>query len=179
MIGQVHASVAALRRMDKPVVAAVQGATAGFGVSLTLAADLAIAADDAVLTLAYCHIGASPDGGSTFHLPRAVGMKRAMEIALLGERFGAEDAVRMGLVNRVVPAAELAAEAARLAGRLAQGPTAAYARTKRLLNTSLDNSLAAQLAAESESFAASTMTEDFREGVTAFLEKRPPAFQGR
>ena len=179
LIGQVHASVTALRRMGKPVIGAVQGAVAGFGVSLATACDLTIAADNAVFTLAYCHIGTSPDGGSTFHLPRAVGMKRAMEIALLGNRFGAADAAAVGLINRVVPAAELDAETAKLAGRLAQGPTAAYARTKILLNASLDNSLAAQLAAESELFTASTMTEDFREGVTAFLEKRPPAFKGR
>lgn len=179
LIGQVHASVTALRRMGKPVVAAVHGAAAGFGVSLALACDLAIAADNTVFTLAYCHIGTSPDGGSTFHLPRAVGMKRAMEIALLGNRFGAAEAAAIGLVNRVVPAAELEAEVGKLAGRLAQGPTAAYGRTKQLLNASLDNSLAAQLAAESELFTASTMTEDFREGVTAFLEKRPAGFQGR
>ncbi len=179
LIGRVHASIVALRRMDKPVIAAVQGAAAGFGVSLALACDLAIAADNAVFTLAYCHIGTSPDGGSTFHLPRAVGMKRAMEIALLGDRFPAEEAARIGLVNRVVAAAELDAATAQLAGRLAQGPTAAYGRTKRLLNASLDNTLAGQLAAESELFTASTMTEDFREGVTAFLEKRPAGFQGR
>ncbi len=179
MIGQVHASISALRRMGKPVIAAIQGAAAGFGVSLVLACDLAIAADDAMFTLAYCHIGTSPDGGSTFHLPRAVGMKRAMEIALLGNRFGATEAAAIGLINRAVPAAELEAETAKLAARLAQGPTAAYARTKALLNASLDNNLAAQLSKESELFTASTMTDDFREGITAFLEKRPADFQGR
>ncbi len=179
LIGQVHASIIALRRMDKPVVAAVQGAAAGFGVSLATACDLTIAADSAVFTLAYCHIGTSPDGGSTFHLPRAVGMKRAMEIALLGDRFSAEQAAEIGLINRVVPADGLEEATAKLAGRLAKGPTAAYGRTKRLLNASLDNSLAAQLSAESELFTASTMTDDFREGVTAFLEKRPADFQGR
>ncbi len=179
LIGQVHAAITAMRRMDKPIVGAIQGAAAGFGVSLAMACDLAIAADSAVFTLAYCHIGTSPDGGSTFHLPRAVGMKRAMEIALLGERFPAEDAARIGLVNRVVPAAGLHEATTQLAGRLAQGPTAAYGRTKRLLNASLDNGLAGQLAAECECFTASTLTEDFREGVTAFLEKRPAAFTGR
>ena len=132
-----------------------------------------------MFTLAYCHIGTSPDGGSTFHLPRAVGMKRAMEIALLGNRFGAAEAASIGLINRVVPAAELEAETAKLAARLAQGPTAAYGRTKALLNASLDNGLAAQLARESELFTASTMTDDFREGITAFLKKRPAAFRGR
>ena len=179
LIGQVHASITALRRMDKPVVAGVQGAVAGFGVSLATACDLTIAADTSVFTLAYCHIGTSPDGGSTFHLPRAVGLKRAMEIALLGDRFPAEKAAAIGLVNRAVAADELDAAVAKLAGRLAKGPTAAYGRTKRLLNASLDNDLATQLSAESELFTASTMTEDFREGVTAFLEKRPADFQGR
>ena len=178
MIGQVHASVTAIRRMDKPVIAAVQGAAAGFGLSLALAADLTLAADNTVFTLAYCHIGTSPDGGSTYHLPRAVGLKRAMEIALLGDRFGAEQAAAIGLINRVVPLAELAGETGRLAARLAQGPTAAYGRTKRLLNASFDSSLVEQLAAESESFAASSLTGDFREGVTAFLAKRPAAFKG-
>ncbi len=178
-IGRVHASIESLRRMAKPVVAAVQGACAGFGVSLMLAADLALAADDAVFTLAFCHIGTSPDGGSTYHLPRAVGLKRAMEIALLGDRFGAQEAARIGLINRAVPAADLAAETARLAGRLARGPTAAYGRTKRLLGSALDRDLAAQLSAECAEFVASTLTDDFREGVTAFVEKRPPVFRGR
>lgn len=177
MIGEVHDSVEILRRMPKPVVAAVRGAVAGFGVSLVLACDLAVAAEDAVLTLAYCHIGVSPDGGATWHLPRVVGLRKAMEIALLGDRFDAATAERLGLVNRIVPAADLAGEAAALAARLANGPTLAYARTKALLNASADRTLADQLTAEASAFAASAATQDFAEGVTAFVEKRKPVFQ--
>jgi 2-(1,2-epoxy-1,2-dihydrophenyl)acetyl-CoA isomerase len=114
----VHPIIRALRVMPKPVVAAVRGSAAGFGMSLLLACDLAIAADDAVFTLAYCHIGQSPDGGSTYALPRAVGAKRAFEIAYLGDRFGAADALAMGLINRVVPAAEMDAEVSKLAARM-------------------------------------------------------------
>ncbi|HSK39902.1 MAG TPA: enoyl-CoA hydratase [Arenibaculum sp.] len=179
MIHQVHQTVVLMRRIPKPIVASVRGPAAGFGVSLMLACDLALAADDAVFTLAYCHLGTSPDGGSTFHLPRAVGQKRAMEIALLGDRFGAAEAERIGLVNRVVPAAGLEEETGKLARRLASGPTAAYARTKALLNASLDRPLEQQLQAEAENFAASALTRDFAEGVAAFIGKRAPQFTGK
>jgi 2-(1,2-epoxy-1,2-dihydrophenyl)acetyl-CoA isomerase len=124
------------------------------------------------------NIGTSPDGGSTFALPRLVGTRRAMELALLGDRFGAADALRLGLVNRVVPAARVQGEATALAARLAAGPGLAIARTKRLVNASFDNSLETQLQAEAEAFAASAVTEDFAEGVRAFLAKRPPQFRG-
>lgn len=179
LIAEVHGSVLRLRRMGKPVVAGVHGAVAGFGLSLMNACDLAVAADDAYFTLAYCHIGTSPDGGATYGLPRLVGAKQAMEIALLGDRFDARRALELGLVNRVVPAADLAAETRRLAERLAAGPTAAYAKTKRLLNEAVNRTLAEQLLAEQDSFAASTMTADFAEGVRAFVEKRKPKFSGR
>lgn len=171
--------VRGLRDMPKPVVAAVHGAAAGFGVSLAMACDLVVAADNAVFTLAYCHIGTSPDGSSTFFLPRHVGLKRAFEIALLGDRFDAATAERLGLVNRVVPVADLAADAMKLAGRLANGPTQAYAATKALLNASLESGLDDQLAREADGFAGCAVTEDFAEGVTAFVEKRKPAFSGR
>ena len=138
---------------------------------------LAIAADSAYFTLAYTSIGVSPDGGSTFALPRTVGRKKAMEIALLGERFDATTAERLGLVNRVVPAATLDEETAKLAARIANGPTAAYARTKALLNASLEHSLETQLQREAEAFAQCASEPDFSAGLLAFLEKRKPQWR--
>jgi len=174
LIHEVHTVILALRRMPKPVVASVRGAVAGFGMSLMMACDLALAADSAYFTLAYTLIGTSPDGGSTFALPRIVGQKKAMEIALLGERFDAATAERLGLVNRVVPKERLEAETATLAVRLANGPTSVYARTKALLNGSLNASLESQLQREAEAFAQSASEPDFQEGLAAFIEKRKP-----
>jgi 2-(1,2-epoxy-1,2-dihydrophenyl)acetyl-CoA isomerase len=178
-IHEVHPVILSLRRMPKPVLASVRGAAAGFGLSLLMACDLAIAADSAYFTLAYSSIGVTPDGGSTFALPRIVGQKKAMEIALLGERFDAATAERLGIVNRVVPAASLEAETARIANRLATGPTAVYARTKALLNGSLNSTLESQLQREAEAFARSASEPDFQEGLAAFIAKRKPAFKGR
>jgi 2-(1,2-epoxy-1,2-dihydrophenyl)acetyl-CoA isomerase len=178
-IHEVHALIVSLRRMPKPVVASVRGAVAGFGMSLMMAADLVLAADNAYFTLAYTLVGVSPDGGSTFALPRIVGQKKAMEIALFGDRFDAATAERLGLVNRVVPAASLDGETAKFAARLAAGPTAVYARTKALLNASLGASLETQLQREAEAFAQSASEPDFQEGLAAFVEKRKPRFTGR
>jgi len=175
-IAAVHATTLQVRRMGKPVIASVNGAAAGFGLSLMLACDLAVAAETAYFTLAYCHIALSPDGGATWFLPRAVGAKRAAEIALLGDRFDAAQAKDWGLINRVVPAAELEAETFKLARRLAAGPREALARTKALLQASSSNSLPEQLFAEQTSFAACSVHDDFAEGLGAFLEKRKPAF---
>jgi 2-(1,2-epoxy-1,2-dihydrophenyl)acetyl-CoA isomerase len=175
-ISDVHQTTLQLRRCGKPVVAAVRGAVAGFGLSLMLAADLALASEDAYFTLAYCNIALSPDGGATWSLPRTVGAKRAAEIALLGDRFDAAQALAWGLVNRVVVGDELLAQAEKLAARLAAGPAEALASTKRLLNESLDNSLAEQLHAEQRAFASCGVNADFGEGLAAFFEKRRPRF---
>jgi len=178
-INAIHPILFAVRRMPKPVIASVQGYAAGFGLSLALMADLTIAADDAKFTLAYIRIGTSPDGGASYYLPRMVGLKKALEIGMLGDDIDAATAARHGMVNFVVPAAELGAETDRLARRLAAAPTRALGNLKRLLNASLDNQLEQQLQMEAEAFADNVTTEDFREGIAAFVEKRKPAFKGR
>ena len=178
-IHDLHPIMYAMRRMPKPVIASVAGAAAGAGVSMALACDLVVAADDAFFTLAYCHIGTSPDGSSSFYLPRAVGIKKAMEIALLGDRFDAAAALAMGMINFVVPVDQLEAETDSLAKRLAAGPTHVYGNTKRLLNRSLENEFESQLQMEAECFADCTTRADFKEGVTAFVEKRKPQFTGK
>ena len=178
-VDTLHPLLIRMRHMPKPVIAAVQGAAAGFGLSLVLAADLAITAADTVFTSGYIHLGTSPDGGMTATLPHIVGIKQAAELMLLGDRFDAERALALGLVNRVVGADALAGEAAAMAARLAAGPTHAYGRTKALLQATLGDAFDAQLRRETESFAACAVTEDFAEGVRAFLEKRRPVFTGQ
>jgi 2-(1,2-epoxy-1,2-dihydrophenyl)acetyl-CoA isomerase len=173
-----HQLIYQLRRMPKPVLVSVQGAAAGFGLSLILAADLAIASDDAFFTLAYRHIGLSADGGATYFLPRVVGERRALEIALLGDRFTAQKAQDVGILNWVVPRAELEAETSKLVRRLADGPTFALGKAKQLLRSSLDNSWDEHSHREAEYLAACAATEDHFEGLNAFLEKRTARFKG-
>jgi 2-(1,2-epoxy-1,2-dihydrophenyl)acetyl-CoA isomerase len=177
--GVFHASVKRLRTMPKPVLACVQGAAAGGGLSAMLACDLAIAAKDAYFSLAYAGIGTSPDGGSTFTLPRIVGMRKALELAFLPERFDAQTALSLGLVNWVVENDELEARAREILERLASGPTFAYARTKALFNETWERPMAAQLEAELAAFARCAATADFAEGVGAFVAKRKPGFSGK
>ncbi|MGH8718616.1 MAG: enoyl-CoA hydratase/isomerase family protein [Burkholderiales bacterium] len=176
---ELHNAILALRRMKKPVVASVHGMVAGGGMSVMLAADLVIAADDTKFTMAYSKIAASPDGGSTYFLPRLAGYKKAIELALLSDVFDAQTAQHYGLVNFVVPAATLKAESDRLAKRLASGPTYAYGEAKTLFNQSFESSMETQLEAEAQAFARCARTRDLAEGVTAFVEKRKPVFAGR
>jgi 2-(1,2-epoxy-1,2-dihydrophenyl)acetyl-CoA isomerase len=178
IVDALHPLLARLRHMPKPVVAAVQGAAAGFGLSLVLAADLALAAEDAVFASGYIHLGTSPDGGMTWTLPRTVGLKRAAELMFLGDRFDARRALELGIVNRVVPASALLDAARALGQRLAEGPSRAYAAGKALLQAAVGETLDRQLRLEAESFAACAATDDFVEGVRAFLEKRRPNFSG-
>ena len=174
-----HQAIYQIRRMNKPVIASVQGAAAGFGLSLILNCDLAIAADDSYFTLAYRHIGLSADGGATYFLPRVVGERKALEIALLGERFTAQEAKEQNILNWVVPKAQLAAETEKLARKLADGPTFALGVAKRLIRTSFDNSWDEHSHREAEGLAACAATDDHFEGLNAFLEKRKAVFKGR
>ena len=178
LIGLLEETITVLDRLRMPVIVRVQGAVAGAGMSLMLTGDVVIAADDTKLAFAYGSIGTTPDGGLSWALPRAVGHLRAMRIALLGEAIDAEEALGLGLVTKVVPRDELDAATAKVAGRLAAGPTQAYARTRELLRSSWRHTLAEQLALERQSFVASAGTEDFREGVAAFVERRRPEFRG-
>ena len=174
-----HAPIYSLRRMKKPTVVSVQGAAAGFGLSLMMAADLAIASDDAFFTLAYANIGFSADGGATYWLPRLVGTRKALEIAYLAERFDAAKAKDLGIVNFVVPRASLEAETEKLVKRLAGGPTFAYGEGKKLMHDSLETDFDSQLHREAEAIARCAASADHLEGVSAFVEKRKPAFKGR
>ena len=173
-----QAVVLPLRRLPKPVVAGINGAAAGAGFSLALAADLRVAAQSARFLMAYANIGAPADGGSTYLLPRLVGAGRAMEFYLASQPTGAPRAMELGLVNQVCPDAELDRHALETADRLAQGPTVAYGRVKELYEQSWSSSLESQLDAETEVFAQVALTRDFQEGIRAFTERRQPWFQG-
>ena len=177
MIERLHVAIEHLHRMPHPVVGRVHGAVAGFGLSLMNACDLVVAADDAYFAGAYRHIAVTPDGGGTWTLPRIVGARKAMEIFLLGERFTAAEAFRLGIVNRIAPAADLDRALAGIVRSLATGPVLALRNTKRLVRQSLAQSLSEQLKAEAVSFGQCTADVDFPEGVAAFLAKRPPQFR--
>ena len=179
IVRHINPTVAVLQGFAQPVIACVRGACAGFGLSLMAGCDLAVAADNAKFTTAYSAIALSGDGGASYFLPRIVGARKAAELLLLAERFDAAEALRLGLLNRVVPDAELEAAVDKLVSRLKNGPRHAYGEIKRLLQASHDNQLDAQLQAEAKAFARCAATADFAEGVTAFVDKRAPGFQGR
>ena len=175
-----RATSARIYEMPKPVLASLSGAAAGAGLSLALACDLRIAARRAILLTAFANVGFSGDFGGTFFLTRLVGTARARELYYLSERIGADEALRLGLLNRVVPDETLEAETAELAGRLAHGPGVAYRYMKENLNrASAGAGLHECLDAEATHHVHTGLTEDHRNAVRAFVEKRPPVFQGR
>ena len=173
-----HPVIASVRDLPKPVVAAVNGPAVGIGCSLALACDLVMAAESAFFGLAFVNIGLMPDGGSTAFVPPAIGKARAFQMALLGERVPAAQALDWGLVNWVYPDDRLMAEADVLVSRLAAGPTRSYASSKRALNRFIYGDLDAQLQLEAELQHALGRTSDFIEGAAAFVERRDPAFTG-
>lgn len=167
-----------IRRIPLPVIAAVNGAASGGGCNLALACDFVVAAESARFNQAFVRVGLSPDCGGSFILPRLIGWRRATELLMTGEVISAQRAVELGMINSVVPDAELMDHAKSLAVRLANGPTAALGRVKELLEASATNDYAAQLEFERVVQIQSGQTQDFKEGVAAFIEKRPPRFVG-
>jgi len=174
-----HGAVSRLARSEKPTIAAVNGAAAGAGFSLMLACDLALAAQSARFTMAYTKAGLSPDGSSSYYLPRIVGLRRALELTLTNRVLGAEEALAWGIVTRVLPDEDLLPAARALAAELAEGATLAFGKSKELFRQSFSESLETQMENETQAIAALASTADYREGSAAFFEKRAPKFTGR
>ena len=173
-----HAALSRLARGRAPVIAAVHGPAAGAGMSLACAADFVVASEDASFTMAYTRAGLTPDGSSTWVLPRLIGTRRTLELMLRNRTLSAAEALDWGLVSEVVPAAELAGATDTLAAELAAGPTDAFGRTKQLLLLSSTEGFESQMEHEARAIADSARSANGREGISAFLEKRKPAFQG-
>ncbi|MER3430016.1 MAG: 2-(1,2-epoxy-1,2-dihydrophenyl)acetyl-CoA isomerase [Blastocatellia bacterium] len=174
-----HEVIRFIRETPVPFIAAVNGVCAGAGTNFALACDLVLAAENATFNEAFVRIGLTPDCGGTFFLPRAVGEKMAAEMFLTGMSINATRAAEIGMINRVVPSEDLMQEARKLAEQLATGPTSSFGRIKRLLNSSFRNTLEEQLDLEADCQLQSGKSDDFREGVSAFFEKRRPEFKGR
>jgi 2-(1,2-epoxy-1,2-dihydrophenyl)acetyl-CoA isomerase len=173
-----HAMVSTLHRAPKPVVCGVNGVTAGGGIGPALCGDIVLMAESARFQFAYLAIALSADGGSSYFLPRLVGLRKAQEIAFRNESVGSEEAEEIGLVTEVVPDVEFEEALAEEAEALANGPTLAHAGTKALLRTSLDRQLSEQMEEEAETIVGLTETEDYVRGVEAFFEKEEPEFEG-
>ena len=173
-----HPIIMAIRTMPKPVVAAVNGVAAGIGLSLALSCDLVVSAQSAYFVLAFVNVGLVPDGGSSVLVPSRIGFARAAELAMLGERLSASQALDWGLINRAWPDAELMPKAEELVGRLAGGPTGSYAGTKRQLNAWLYRGIDEQLELEAQIQQERAASADVAEGIAAFAAKRLPVFSG-
>ena len=179
LVTHLHRAISRFARMRSPVIAAVHGSAAGAGMSLACACDLVVAAESARFTMAYTRAGLTPDGSGSYFLPRIIGFRRALELALLNPVLSAREANALGIVTRVVPDAELMTNATALAEEIAQGPTLAYRGVKRLMLESATSELDEQMGRETETICATSMTRDAREGIAAFLAKRPPKFTGQ
>ena len=178
--GKLHRTVILrVSQLPKPVIASINGVAAGAGFGLALACDLRVASEDSQFFLAFASIGATIAGGTSYYLPQIVGRGLAMEAYLLNQPIGAQRALEMGLLNRVVPADKLQETTLEIAEKLASGPTAAYGRVKALMDRSWDSDLACQLHEEAAAFGDNALTRDFQEGITAFVGKRRPRFQGK
>lgn len=179
MAGDLHMALSRLNRMDAPVIAAINGTAAGAGFSIAVATDLAIAVDSAKFTMAYTNAGLSPDGSSSYFLPRRVGDRRARELMLTNRLLSAQEALDWGILNQVVSADEFDDAVAKLAGSLATGPTRAFGQVKQLLTASFDNGLETQMELETRGISDMARSDDGQEGISAFLNKRKPDFKGR
>jgi 2-(1,2-epoxy-1,2-dihydrophenyl)acetyl-CoA isomerase len=175
LTGYLHSAISHFVRMDAPVIAAVNGTAAGAGVGLVTMADLAVCGESSKFKLAYSGVGLTPDGGTSFLLPRTIGIKRTMELLLLDRALTSGEALEWGLVNSVVEDSQVLDEALRVAEHLSAGPTQAFGRTKRLLAASIAG-LESQMVLESETIASQAVTEQGTEGINAFLQKRKPDF---
>lgn len=171
-----HAAISRFARMNAPLVVAVNGAAAGAGFSMAIFGDIVLAAESAKFTVAYTGIGASPDGSSSYFLPRIVGLRRAQELMLTNRRLSAAEALDWGLVTRTVADEDLLAEAEKLAAQLAAGPRQSHGVIKQLLISTFNESLETQMELESRGIAASLSNSDGQEGIAAFLGKRKPSF---
>jgi len=178
LIDGMHGGLRLLAELDAPVIASVQGAVAGGGLGLVLSCDIVLAAEGTRFGVAYPLVGASCDCSTSWSLPRLVGLHKAMEMVILGDTIGAEEALSLGLCNRVYPPADLEAQARKLVERIAHGPTVAYGHLRRLIRASLHSSLDTHLDAEAHGFRACAATADFKEGLSAFLDKRAAQFKG-
>lgn len=178
LTGQLHKSIAKICRMPKPVIAAVNGVAAGGGFSLSLACDLTIAAESAKFVTAYSDIAASPDLGMTYFLPRLIGSKKAFELALVKKILTAQEAKKWGIINHLVPDDKLLPEVRKIAEQLAGNSSSAIGSTKRLFQLSWSQSLETQMENESEFISRAGASQDFKEGVTAFIQRRKPKFKG-